>query len=161
MSKVVYKYLLYLILTGTSSGLFAQGFTLAGGGQAQDSSFDFSYSIGNVFYNSISQGSYVVIPGTQYRVETQPSWINPTAVSSFRIFPNPSNGILEIVNEGSELGDNVSYTITDMLGRKVMDYNVGVLGSGRLDISHLPPAQYQLHIYQNNTIQSSIKIQKY
>lgn len=161
MVKTFYQFFLLLILTGSSSALFAQGFTLAGGGQAQDSSYDFNYSIGNVFYNNISQGGISIIPGPQYKAGMKPSWVNPQTETTIRIYPNPTNGILEVRTEGSSEIVSTKYQITDLLGRIVFEYDNSNFSDARLDISHLPPAHYQLHIFQNNNIHSSIKIVKY
>ena len=62
------------------------------------------------------------------------------------VFPNPTNGILEIQN--NSLSEN-TYELYDCLGKKVTNYTQ--LSNTKMDVSQIPAGIYFLKISTNNT----------
>lgn len=73
----------------------------------------------------------------QYTLDGPSQTNNPHTGWSFRLWPNPSNGVLH-----HNLPDGLDWNICDALGRSVMS---GISNSTPLDISPLPPGWYAFH----------------
>lgn len=85
---------------------------------------------------------------------TQTTGVAEVQKNSLGVYPNPSNGIFEVIYTGEPCGQ---LTITDLQGRTVHSSEVVTLGNGRtpINISGVPAGFYFLN-FQNTTVKISI-----
>lgn len=85
---------------------------------------------------------------------TQTTGVAEVQKNALGVYPNPSNGIFEVIYTGEPCGQ---LTITDIQGRIVHSLEVAALGNGRvpINISDMPAGLYFVN-FQNTTVRISI-----
>jgi hypothetical protein len=61
----------------------------------------------------------------------------------FSVYPNPASGFINIVSENSG-GNTVKVILRDITGKSVLDRDVDISGSVRLDLEGIPEGLYLL-----------------
>lgn len=117
------------------------------GGNATSGNSDFSYSVGQVFYETIDNNTIVIFQGVQIPLKQGSSGINNYSdVTEWQMYPNPVMQELHF----SVLSDYTvkSIEIWDTHGRKILtgqlQHNTGII-----DVSSLSAGSYYLHFSIN------------
>lgn len=135
-----------LVLSTTSN---AQSAVATAGGDASGSNGSVSFTVGQVDYISISNGSGVISQGVQQPYEIFQiigvDEIKPE--ETIAVYPNPTNGLLQIRREGNT--PTTQLTIYDALGQLVESRLLNVAQS-TIDLSALSNGMYYLK-FQNSS----------
>jgi hypothetical protein len=155
------KYPLILILLLGLGRLQAQEVMSSSGGDLSGNNGSISYSVGQVFFTSLSGSTGTVSEGVQ-----QPYEIfvvtgineNPETEVVLDLFPNPSSGfaILRIKYHDYE---SLTYDLWNANGTLVLN-NPLEQEETVLDLEKLPPSVYYLLILNNGSIIKTFKIIK-
>jgi hypothetical protein len=143
-----------------SLSLWAQQGMTAAGGDFAGSDGGVSYSLGQVFYQSISGSEVAINEGVQQPYETLSVSIFQPKKNEIEIsiFPNPTAGRLNIAVE-EMIGYDLRYQITDFNGQLWEENQLNSTRT-RIELQQLPPAPYLLQIWQDNQLIQSSKIIK-
>lgn len=143
---------LFLILFASSMAapIWAQQGITAAGGDITGGDGSVAYSVGQVFYQSVSGSTGNINEGVQQPYETLSVSIFQPEKNEIQIsiFPNPTVGRLNISLE-EMIGDDIRYRITDFQGQLWED-NPLKSAQTRIDLRRLPAAPYLLQIWQGN-----------
>lgn len=143
-----------LVLSTTSN---AQSAVATAGGDASGSNGSVSFTVGQVDYISISNGSGVISQGVQQPYEIFQiigvDEIKPE--ETIAVYPNPTNGLLQIRRDGST--STTQLTIYDALGQLVESRLLNAAQS-IIDLSGLSNGIYHLK-FQNTSDQQAQLIQ--
>ncbi len=148
------------LLTALSVPIGAQQAVTASGGDFAGSDGSVAYSVGQVFYQSISGAAGDLNEGVQQPYESLSVSIFEPRKNEIEIsiFPNPTVGRLNIaLNE--RIRDDLRYRITDFQGQLWEENNLEALNT-RIELHRLPAATYILQIWQGNHHIESFKIIK-
>lgn len=87
-------------------------------------------------------GDFVVMNTTFNAPNTPLGITSPGAAYNWKVYPNPSNGLVTIAMPGQQ---NVTIHVLDQQGRRVATHSLAS-GSGSLDLAALPAGHYLLNI---------------
>ena len=152
--------LLAVLLFFMAHLLSAQETTLAAGGEATGTGGSSSYSVGQVFYNTVRDNTGSVSQGVQQSLELfvlsnpELTTLNLKAVT----YPNPTSDYVVLSLGDASLTD-LSYVLYDLQGRLVAQNKV-FQASTKIDIQVLGAGTYVLQVQQNNKPLKSFKIIK-
>jgi len=138
--------LLLIFLQGSSLGLFAQSSVNSSGGDAVSSAGKVSFSIGQVFYTTLTGDTYTESQGVQQAAEIFWSVGLAEDLLNFQAstYPNPTlRDVILYIPETQ--GKDLSYVILDMTGRML---DTGSIQSTETSISftQFPQGMYFLRI---------------
>ena len=149
---------LFLLLGIT--GLSAQESSNSSGGNAAGSEGSVSYSVGQLFYSSISGNSGTVSQGVQQPFEISVLDVAESANLDITIaaYPNPTSDQLNLLIKDFNLTD-LSFQLFDMQGKMIRNQ---IIKSNRTQISmnSLPAAIYVVKINQGSKHLKTFKIIK-
>ncbi|WP_428224329.1 T9SS type A sorting domain-containing protein [Flavobacterium sp.] len=147
----------FLLVT---SSFFAQSGTMSSGGTATGSNGHVSYSVGQVFYQTISGTGGSVSHGVQqpFEITTLGTDEVPQIVLNARVYPNPTTAqvFLEVSNYPLE---QLSYSLFDLQGRR-LTFSTISQESSQISMESLPASTYFLQIHKENTLIKTFKISK-
>jgi hypothetical protein len=106
-TQVSYRLPGMLLLLACGSSLSAQAGVGSAGGHATSEEISFSYSVGQVFNNVISNSEYYVSQGIQHPKLLVISETPVYAAASFdlKVYPNPATDALHVESQSGEQGD--------------------------------------------------------
>ncbi len=149
-----------LLLWALPTLALSQQATVASGGESQGTGGSVSYTIGQVAYQSLSNNSWQINEGVQQPIEIyQMSAVNETPSISLQIGPNPSINEVFLIGEHALL-NQLSIELFDLQGKRIKAQQ-RVEADGKIDLSTIPAASYQLVIYQNNQAIRNYKLIKH
>ncbi|SFN61665.1 Por secretion system C-terminal sorting domain-containing protein [Bizionia echini] len=152
--------LTYLTCTLAIYSSFGQQDTVTTGGIASNTNGEISYSIGQTFYLSESNGSNTIQQGLQQAFEISETLNNDLFHLDLDIkaYPNPTTNTFFISTDISKNPD-LRYQFVDINGRII---SKGYLTQNKspLNVSKLNQATYVLTIYKKNDLVKSYKIIK-
>ncbi len=152
--------LLVVLLFFMAHLLSAQETTLAAGGEATGTGGSCSYSVGQVFYNTVTDNTGSISQGVQQSLELfvlsnpELTTLNLKAVT----YPNPTSDYVVLSLSDASLTD-LSYVLYDLQGRLVAQNKV-LQASTKIDLSPFEGGVYVLKVNQNNKQLKSFKIIK-
>jgi len=148
------------LLTALSVPIGAQQAVTASGGDFAGTDGSVSYSVGQVFYQSISGNAGTLNEGVQQPYESLSVSIFEPRKNEIEIsiFPNPTVGRLNIALK-ERVGNNLRYRITDFQGQLWEENDLKALNT-RIELHRLPAAPYLLQIWQGNQLFQSFTIIK-
>ena len=151
---------LTLLLSTLAVPIWAQQAITASGGDFAGSDGSVAYSVGQVFYQSLSGTAGDLNEGVQQPYESLSVSIFEPRKNEIEIsiFPNPTLGRLNIALK-ERIGDDLRYRITDFQGQLWEENNLKSLNP-RIELHRLPAAAYVLQIRQGNHHIESFKIIK-
>lgn len=154
----------FLLLGLGICGLQAQEAFPAAGGNASGSGGSVSYSIGQVFYNTNTDGNSSVTQGVQQPYEITVTtgledikWINLDC----SVYPNPTTNYLTLkVDASTKVSiQSLSYQLHDMNGKLIRFEKVESLET-QIDMTNLVSESYLLEVINRKKIVKSFKIIK-
>jgi hypothetical protein len=160
--KTIRKSICVLVLCGSCfSALFAQETIPATGGNASGTGGSSSYSIGQVFFNTISGSNITVAQGVQ-----QPFEISVvTVLPDFKdisleciVYPNPTSGSVKLLF-GSFDVDSPGFRLYDAKGVLLQDKSI-VSRETEISMENLPSSVYYLKVLSNKIEIKVFKIVK-
>lgn len=150
----------FLLLTISAVAVCAQNNSVSSSGIASGSGGNSSYTVGQVFYQSLSSVSGHISLGVQqaFEVKTLNNNNVSTILLDVKIIPNPTkyNLVLKIYTISL---DDISYQLYDLLGRQLANQQVKNEETS-IQMDDLPAAVYVLKIIKNNSTLKSFKIIK-
>ena len=132
-------------------GLLAQEALVAGGGVATDGSAVVSYSVGQVAFQTVTNGNASVAEGVQQPFEiSQITHVGdiPSEAMSCAVYPNPSTGYLVLKVQFDRLS-GVSYRRCTAEGRLLKSENV-IKSQTNIPLDNFIPSIYFLTILRDN-----------
>ena len=151
---------LSLLLFSMAAATLAQQGVTASGGDISGAAGSVSYSVGQVFYQSLSGAAGELNEGVQQPYESLSVSIFEPRKNEIEIsiFPNPTLGRLNIaLNELT--GNKLEYRIIDLQGQ-LWEENKLKSSRTRVELHRLPAAPYLLQIWQDKQLIQSFKIIK-
>lgn len=151
------KLLIFVASIFVSFSPHAQQNTVVSGGNATGSNGSVSYTIGQIDYLNAASSNGNRNEGVQQPYEFFQDVGLPENSNAISLYPNPTNDyvILKLEN----LQENYTYQMTDLQGKIVLKGTIKSTET-HLDMTALSTATYQLQIFQQNRLTSSIKIIK-
>jgi len=137
----------------------AQNFIPASGGDATGTGGTMSYTVGQVFYNTIS-GTGTITQGVQQTGISVVTGIEEASgiILEASVYPNPATDFVILKVENYET-DNLSYKLYDMNG--TLFQSVKVKGNEtQIQMGNIRPGTYLLKIADNNKEIKTFKIIK-
>lgn len=152
MSKIK-SFLIFLLLL-QSTFLFSQSTTLSAGGDITESDGSLSYSIGQVFYGTITHSDGMVQQGIQQPYEIYIlSNENQVLAAEINVYPNPATDYLRLNIENYQ-GQSYQYKLYNAAG-SMIEGNVIKNSTTRINFSDLISGTYLLQIiYQQDQVQT-------
>lgn len=153
--------ILLLLITFLARGVNAQSGIHSAGFESTGSNGKVSASIGQVFVNTNSSGSYYSIEGVQQPYEISVITSNeelPEIAEQITVFPNPFNEAVNIKFENGH-GNNKSYVLVDMNGKPVRQGNINAEET-EIDAAFMVKGTYLLSVISDKTLVKSFKIVK-
>lgn len=146
-----------------SMSALAQVSVNASGGKAMGVGGSQSYSVGQLVYSSMSDGSKTILQGAQqvYIISTVTEIANAKDINlSVLAYPNPVKDNLKlIVNSEKYFLPSLQVKIVDISGKTLGIKNFSSPDL-QIDMSQFPPATYFLIILQNNNELKTFKVVK-
>lgn len=140
----------------------AQSGTNAAGIEATGSNGNVSASIGQVFTNTISTGSFYSVEGIQQPYEisviTSEEELSDAA-ENISVYPNPFPDLITLKIEPGAANE-WKYTLCDLQGKRLLKGDA-VSGETLLEAGALPTGTYILTVFRNNQLAKSFKIVKF
>ena len=136
--------------------LFPFGLTLnaqqslnAGGGEAVGNG-SVSYSIGQVFHQTKTDGTFSIAEGVQQPYEIQTLAVNENLADShsIAIYPNPVKDFL-VLQAKMPLGENLTYELYTMQGQQIRKGNSREAKT-QIDLANFPSGMYVM-VVKNQT----------
>ena len=155
------KLILTLILATAVNYCFAQNSVNTGGGKTNGIGGSVSYSIGQVFTQSVTDTSGKVNQGVQQPIEI---FINTgidnktIQLVNANVFPNPTQHTLVLEINEKNLS-TYSYILQDLSG-KVIETKAITSDKTELQVAYLKSATYLVNILKGETILKSFKVVK-
>lgn len=145
-----HQLLLFLIFTVWGYSLVAQQSPVSAGGDMNNPTGSISHSIGQVFYQSLSNQTGQMNEGVQHPRETISVSILEVQKNEFNIsiYPNPSTGHFNLTLDKLPPG-NWQYRIIDIQGKLQKEMPI-TTAETQIRIHHLPAATYILQIWNNS-----------
>ncbi len=147
---------------GTTT-LFAQQGNLAAGGNASGTGGTASFSIGQIFYSSLSGTTHKMIQGLQQPYEISViSSVEEKAEGihlSASVFPNPAINNFTLKVENTPL-KNLSFELYDSRGQVLLSKKVEAEETP-VELSGLASSYYLLRVHDGNKEIKTFKITKY
>ena len=152
-------YFLFSVFSFCTSLAYCQNSANTSGGDAAGSGGSVAYSIGQVFYTSIGDGTASLSQGIQQAFEIfKVNTIETESKIHLKAYPNPTMGFLVLTTDYIE--ENLSYQIFDNYGNP-LDLGQIETQTTYIDLNHLSSATYFLNIISSdNVILQSFKIIK-
>ena len=155
-------FLFAILLSGLlSAGIHAQEVTPAAGGNATGSGGSVSYSVGQVFYNTIPGSNGTVAQGVQQPFEIYVyTGIKEAAGIELilSVYPNPASDFLILRVENYE-SPNLMYRLYDIQG-KLLKTNRIIESKEKIHMIDLTPAVYFLKVSDGDKEIKTFKIIK-
>ena len=153
-----------LALTICSLGAFqvqAQQGIHAAGGEASGSGGSASYSIGQVFWNSVNGSSENIIQGVQQAFEiseVSTDVINQMILTECIVYPNPTSASVILLIETQDL-INLRYQLYDINGRCILEGMIRAENT-EVPLEKFSPSTYLLKILKGDQNIRTFKIIK-
>jgi len=139
----------------------AQSTNLASGGNASGNGGTASYSVGQIFYSTISGANGIVAQGVQQPFEIsvvtaipKSEYINLECL----VYPNPTMGAVRLVIESDEY-ENLKFRLYDINGMLLQDKRVESRET-EISMENLTSSVYFLKVIKNNKEVKVFKIVK-
>jgi hypothetical protein len=150
-----FQIVLFFVLLSVASHIQAQNSTNTTGGEASGTGGTVSFSLGQVFYTTVSSGDGEIEQGVQHAYEIITVGSNDTRLNiSLNAFPNPTSEILilQINNYNNEI---LLYQLLDLNGKIVESGKIS-LSQTQINTSLLPISTYFLDVsnLENKKVQS-------
>jgi hypothetical protein len=149
-----------LLLLACASPLAAQAGIGVAGGHATSEDISFSYSVGQVFNNAISNPEYYVSQGIQHPmllvISETPAHAAETA--GIKIYPNPAADVLHIKRQATEQ-ERCRVLLMNMQGQVLIDRTFDV-AEFALPIESIAAGHYLLKICTGKSGTNTYKILK-
>jgi len=157
--KHLIKVLIAFCLFGYGTTIQAQNFIPASGGDATGTGGTMSYTVGQVFYNTIS-GTGTVTQGVQQTGISVVTGIEEASgiILEASVYPNPATDFVILKVENYET-DNLSYKLYDMNGTLFQSEKVEG-NETQIQMGNIRPGTYLLKIADNNKEIKTFKIIK-
>ena len=155
------KYLLLPALFFIMVPSFAQRAIIPGGGNGSGTGGSMSYSIGQLFYTSTSDGSDQLFHGVQqpYEISMVSGWERYPEISlAFSAYPNPVSDIL-ILNVGSFIRKDLKFKMYNSEG-KVLFWDNLLAEETNINVNHLVSGIYFLAVFVENSSVKTFRIIK-
>jgi hypothetical protein len=160
ISKTSLNIILFVLGLSCTSLLNAQQSTNTSGGNASGSGGSFTYSVGQVFYTSISDTSGKLSQGVQQAYEIFNVGLRESKLNiSLAVFPNPTaNNLTLSINDYKN--EMLAYQLFDLQGKLLISGDVTTKQT-EINTSTLTSATYFIHVMnQDNQKVQSFKIIK-
>lgn len=133
--------------------------TTASGGSSTGSGGSATYSVGQIdyIYASGATGNFSLGVQQVYEVEDV-SGINELSSSITALFPNPTNGIMQLEVKNAE--PEMNYELLDLSGRKIASSRI-LSTQTTIDISAVASGEYLLRVYSEKQTIKTLKIVKH
>lgn len=148
------------LLSFSLSGIHAQEAIVPSGGNAESINGSVSYSVGQVFYTTISGIDGSTEQGVQHAIEIYTAGADEfdKITLECRVYPNPTSNFLTLdVKNFSQSG--LSYIMYDMNGR-ILNQQKIVESPVIIEMIDLAPATYFLKVSDDNEVVRTFKIIK-
>jgi hypothetical protein len=123
----VKQYLIVILLYGLGAfQVQAQEGIHATGGEASGSGGSASYSVGQVFWNTVSGTNESIVEGVQQPFEisvSSPNAIIPWIHTELKVFPNPTSRSVNLLIDTQDLKD-LRFQLYDINGRCILEGNL-------------------------------------
>jgi hypothetical protein len=155
------KLILTIVLATAINYCIAQNSVNTGGGNTNGTGGSVSYSIGQVFTQSVADTSGKVNQGVQQPIEI---FINTgidnktIQLVNANVFPNPTQHFLILEINEKNL-NTFSFILQDLAG-KVIETKTITSDKTELQVAHLKSATYLVNILKGETILKSFKVVK-
>ncbi|BAV94558.1 T9SS type A sorting domain-containing protein [Ichthyobacterium seriolicida] len=169
---------LVVLLSCSLSSRAQQSFN-SSGGTASNSAGSFSYSLGQLFFNTLEgEDGTTVHEGIQHSFElfeilgddpiSDDELIKPTfPEGNFKVYPNPVVDLLTIEIDGINSEGDMETLLSQRIKYKIYSYDGKLLlnkditsNLTQVDLQDFPTAGYIMHITDGNTLSASFKIIK-
>ncbi len=153
--------ILLLLIMFLARGVNAQSGIHSAGIESTGSNGKVSASIGQVFVNTNSSGSYYLVEGVQQPYEISVITSNEELheiAEQITVFPNPFIDAVNIKFENG-LATNKCYVLVDMNGKLVRQGNIND-NETQIDAAFLVKGTYLLSVVSDKTLVKSFKIVK-
>jgi hypothetical protein len=157
MKTTFIRYSLLLLLCSSLGQLRAQTLSrsviASGGNSFSSSSLQADWTIGESVTGSFSSSSLLVDQGFQQGPDAAPSSVNSPAKGHIQLYPNPSNGILNLSYTGTPAGP-LRFGLWSSEGKQ-LELRWAQQGSDlwTCDISALAPGSYFVQVFESGTVQ--------
>ena len=139
-------------------GLYAQLGTVSGGGDGSSSSGSIAFSLGQIDYAAVANGSGAINAGIQQPYEVFVSAVDEDYLQfQMELFPNPSSDFLHL--RTGEMLPNLHYQLFDLNGRMLSAAEI-TENQSQIDLLALPSATYFIHILDADKAVKTFKIIK-
>jgi hypothetical protein len=156
--KLIYPVLVFIV--GMTLDTVAQQTTLTSGEVATGSTGNFSYSIGQVSYNSYSSSSGQLSEGVQQAFEVYSLGVEePITAFSLAIYPNPTSKFISM-DFKNQFEEGYHFKLFDLQGKLLIDQNVHNQNT-KIDLRDFASSTYILSLFKNNSRIQSFKILKH
>ena len=142
-----------------STFIFSQETVNVSGGGFTNSSGSISYSIGQIFFQDISNSSGSINEGVQQAYDISTLSLESNLVKlSLVVYPNPTQSRLSL-RVGNFNYENLSYNLLDLEG-KVLERVVVKSEESIIDMQQFPIATYLVEVYKDDKKVQTFKIIK-
>ncbi len=155
------KMILFIFLLQYFGVIQAQEAVYTSGGNGSGSGGTIGYSIGQLAFNEVSDGTFSVSQGVQQPIETS------TVLSlegyqhlnlNLLVFPNPTKEVVKLSFK-NEYENKLTYKLVDINGRLIQTKDE-LKANETIDMKSLSSAIYYLTIFENNLVIKTFKIIK-
>jgi hypothetical protein len=150
--------LLFLLFNWMSCHVFGQENTVASGGNVSNSTGSVSYTVGQIFYNSVEGENGSIHEGVQQPFTAEIITGIELSEITLQLFPNPTNelAILQIEPEYLRL---LSYSLYDESGRLILSSPMNNL-ENPIQLSGNSSGIYFLNVLDSSQVIKSFRIIK-
>lgn len=159
--RTLLRYSLFLIFTLFLSNSYCQEAVLSSGGDIENANGNVSFSIGQAFYQVLSNDEFSVSEGVQNPIEISIiDGLNriENLEYNFSVYPNPTLFDLNLKIDNSDF-EKLSYQLYSMEGKLLIDNNISNIETS-IPMEEYTPGFYLLKIYSNNEEIQSFKVIK-
>ncbi|NPA35753.1 MAG: T9SS type A sorting domain-containing protein [Chlorobi bacterium] len=155
------KLIILIILIFGTAELKSQNYVPVSGGESTGSGGTVSYTVGQLFYNTIISSDGVVNEGVQQPVEMFVSTgdAKPEITLNISVFPNPANEFLILKVESNRIND-MYYRLFDIKGTLLKTKKITNTET-TINISMLNPSVYFLKVLHDDGEEKIFKIIKH
>lgn len=140
------------ILILSLGGSMAQNIVLCSGSNLMASNGSISYSVGQVAFENISEGSAQVEEGVQHAYEIYITGVNDNSSLSLELiaYPNPTNNFINLETNIS-LHDKMHYQLHDIYGKNIEE-GIIMQRHTQIDLFQYQTTLFYLKVYDEQTL---------
>lgn len=150
-----------LLVILSHANVQAQDSVNASGGDASSASGSLAYSIGQINYTSVSNGSITVTQGVQQTYQiTDVTGLNTPHISlELLVYPNPAQNYVNLTLANFSSEDKNYFTLNDALGKEIKSQTINSFQT-QISVQDIANGIYFLSVYDGNSEIKKFKIVK-